>query len=55
MADSVCHRQNRQTERQRDASEPDAEVRKCGSQNRTSTAAQDEPKRTYKFRRQSLS
>src|SRR6266404_3352132 len=50
MADGVCHGQHGQTERERDAMQTNADVRKCRSQNRAPAPAKNKPKRPEKLR-----
>src|SRR5690606_5704702 len=50
VSDRVGHGEDRETERERDAVESDAEPRKSGSEHRTSTAAQHQPERSEELR-----
>jgi len=51
MADREGHGQHRQAERQRDAEQADADLRKSGSKYGTAAATENQPERSKKLRR----
>ena len=54
VAEGERHREHRQTEGERDAHEPDADLRESGGEHRAAAAAQYEPERAEEFDSQTL-